>query len=123
MLEDGHITAEEADAAKAEPLELRKRAETEHVVADYFAEEVRREIVQRFGEDGLYKKGLAVRATIDPRLQEIADRVLRQHLVAYDKTPGLSRPAAARRQRGRTGRRRWKACRRCRGSTAGSRRS
>ncbi len=92
MREDGHITAEEADAAKQEPLELHQRAETEHVVADYFAEEVRREIVQRFTEDGLYKKGLAIRATIDPRLQEIADRVLRQHLVAYDKTQGYRGP-------------------------------
>jgi len=92
MREDGHITAEEAAAAKAEPLELHTRAATEHVVADYFAEEVRREIVQRFGEDGLYKKGLAVRATIDPRLQELADRVLRAHLVAYDKTQGYRGP-------------------------------
>ncbi len=92
MREDGHITAEEAEAAKAEALKQRRRAETEHVVADYFAEEVRREIVQRFGEDGIYKKGLAIRATIDPRLQETADRVLRQHLVAYDKTQGYRGP-------------------------------
>ncbi|WP_119301967.1 penicillin-binding protein 1A [Dongia deserti] len=92
MREDGHITAEEAAAAKVEPLEQHRRAETEHVVADYFAEEVRREIVHRFGEAGLYKKGLAIRATIDPRLQEIADRVLRQHLVSYDKTQGYRGP-------------------------------
>src|SRR5690349_2760205 len=92
LLEDGHITADEAAAAKAEPLEQLRRAATEHVVADYFAEEVRREIVQRFGEDGLYKKGLAIRATIDPRLQEVADRVLREHLVSYDKTQGYRGP-------------------------------
>ena len=92
MREDGHITAEDAAAAKAESLEQHKRATAEHVVADYFAEEVRRQIVQRFGEDGLYKKGLAIRATINPRLQEIADRVLRQHLVAYDKTQGYRGP-------------------------------
>src|SRR5690242_9481262 len=92
LLEDGHITADEAAAAKAEPLEQHRRAPTEHGVADYFAEEVRREIVQRFGEDGLYKKGLAIRATIDPRLQEVADRVLREHLVSYDKTQGYRGP-------------------------------
>jgi len=92
MREDGHISVAEADAAKQEPLELHIRGETDHVVADYFAEEVRREIVQRFGEDGLYKKGLAIRATIDPRLQELADRVLRQHLVSYDKTQGYRGP-------------------------------
>ncbi|HEY1382751.1 MAG TPA: transglycosylase domain-containing protein, partial [Dongiaceae bacterium] len=88
MAEDGHITVEEAAAAKQEPLELHTRDATEHVTADYFAEEVRREIVQQFGEDGLYKQGLAIRSTIDPRLQEIADRVLREHLVDYDKTQG-----------------------------------
>jgi len=92
MAEDGHITREEAAAAKAEPLELLSRDATEHVTADYFAEEVRREIVQRFGENGLYKQGLAIRATIDPRLQEIADRVLRAHLVDYDKTQGYRGP-------------------------------
>ena len=92
MAEDGHITQEEAAVAKTEPLELHTRDATEHVTADYFAEEVRREIVQRFGEDGLYKQGLAVRATVDPRLQEIADRVLREHLVAYDKTQGYRGP-------------------------------
>ncbi len=92
MLEDGHITADEAKVALTEPLEQRTRSDTEHFTADYFAEEVRREIVQRFGEDGLYKRGLAVRATVDPRLQEIADRVLRQHLVAYDKTQGYRGP-------------------------------
>jgi len=92
MAEDGHITAEEAASAKAEPLEQHTRAATEHVVADYFAEEVRREIVLRFGENGLYKQGLAIRATIDPHLQEVADRVLREHLVAYDKTQGYRGP-------------------------------
>jgi penicillin-binding protein 1A len=92
MLEDGHITAAEAQAARDEPLEQRSRTTAEHFTAEYFAEEVRREIVQRFGEDGLYKKGLAVRATINPRLQEIADRVLREHLVTYDKTQGYHGP-------------------------------
>ena len=92
MAEDGHITRAEADAAKQEPLELRTREAAEHVTADYFAEEVRREILQRFGEDGLYKNGLAIRATIDPRLQEIADRVLRAHLVDYDKSQGYRGP-------------------------------
>jgi penicillin-binding protein 1A len=45
MLEDGHITQEEAKAALAEPLLLRSRGEADTVTADYFAEEVRRELV------------------------------------------------------------------------------
>ena len=92
MAEDRHITPEEAALAKAEPLEQRARGQTERVVADYFAEEVRRELIQRFGEDGLYKKGLTVRSTVDPKLQEIADTVLRRGLVSYDRTQGFRGP-------------------------------
>jgi penicillin-binding protein 1A len=94
MLEDGHITEEEAAEAVAAPLEQKARSTEERFAADYFAEEVRRELVQRFGEDGLYKKGLTVKATVDPRLQEIADRVLHKHLVSYDRTQGYRGPLA-----------------------------
>lgn len=94
MAEDGHITAEEAAAAKAEPLVVRERDATETVTADYFAEELRRALVARFGEDALYKGGLSVRSTVDPRLQEIADRALRAGLQAYDRRHGWRGPIA-----------------------------
>ena len=80
--------------ALAEPLLPRKRGTTEAVSADYFAEEVRRELGERYGEGarGLYEGGLSVRTTLDPKLQEIADRVLRAGLVAYDRaTAGADR--------------------------------
>jgi penicillin-binding protein 1A len=92
MLEDGHITVQEAAAAKAEPLREVERSATERVTADYFAEEVRRELAQRFGEESLYTKGLTVRATVDPHLQHIADVSLRNGLVAYDRTRGYRGP-------------------------------
>jgi penicillin-binding protein 1A len=92
MLENGAITADEATAAKAEPLAERERSETERVTADYFAEEVRRELAQRFGEDALLKTGLTVRTTLDPRLQEVADQALRKGLVTFDRTQGYRGP-------------------------------
>jgi len=70
MQDAGYITAAEAAAATAEPLKLIPRGATETVTADYFAEEVRRELVARFGEDALYKGGLTVRTSLDPRLQK-----------------------------------------------------
>ncbi len=91
MLENHAISPAEGAAAKAEPLVERARGETELYVADYFAEEIRREIAEKFTEDGLYKKGLVVRATIEPRLQEIADHALRRALVAYDRAQGYYR--------------------------------
>jgi penicillin-binding protein 1A len=94
MLEDGHIGPAEAEQARSTPLVVRQRAETEFARADYFAEEVRRELAARFGEDKLYKGGLSVRTTLDPRLQTIARRTLRAGLEAYDRRHGFRGPIA-----------------------------
>ena len=88
MLEEGFIAAGEAQAAAAEEIAVRRRDETETVRADHFTEEVRREIADRYGERALYEGGLAVRTTIDPKLQAIAERSLRGGLVAYDRRHG-----------------------------------
>ena len=94
MLEERFISDQEAAAAVAEPIEMRGRSATQFARADYFAEEVRRELIERYGEDGTYKGGLSVRTSLDPRLQEIADRVLRQGLEAYDRRHGWRGPIA-----------------------------
>ena len=88
MVEGGFLTQEQADAAKARPIVLRHRDETEIVKADYFSEEVRRELLQRYGERGLYASGLSVRTSLDPALQGIATRALRDALIAYDRRHG-----------------------------------
>ncbi|MBE0529871.1 MAG: penicillin-binding protein 1A [Rhodospirillales bacterium] len=94
MLEDGAITEDEAMHARSEPLIVRPRADTELVTAEFFAEEVRRDLAKRYGEDGLYKGGLAVRTTLDSRLQDLADTMLREGLEAYDRRHGWRGPLA-----------------------------
>ncbi len=94
MLEDGAITKAEAEMARQTPLQVRSRSEIETVRADYFTEEVRRELLQRFGERGLYGGGLSVRTTLDPKLQEIAVSALRNGLIAYDRRHGWRGPIA-----------------------------
>lgn len=92
MVEDGYVKPAEGEAAKQEKLEQHDRGATEVVPADYFSEEVRRELIAKYGDDGLYKRGLSVRTSLDPHLQDIADRVLREHLVSYDTTQGYRGP-------------------------------
>jgi len=92
MLEEGFITRTAASAAQASPFEIRPREETDIVIAEYFAEEVRRELVDRFGTQQLYGGGLSVRTTLDPRMQEIANRVFRQGLESYDRRHGWRGP-------------------------------
>jgi len=95
MLEDGKITRAEHDAALAEPLAMRKRDDTQMIVgADYFAEDIRRDIVARYGENILYKGGLVVRSTVDAELQAHASKVLREGLMSYDRRHGWRGPVA-----------------------------
>ncbi|HEV2650374.1 MAG TPA: penicillin-binding protein 1A [Rhizomicrobium sp.] len=89
MHENGYITAEQAQAAIAEPLVTQTRAiGSQTQDADYFVEEVRRLLLAKFGEKGLYDSGLQVRATLDTALQNYAVNALRQGLVRYDRRHG-----------------------------------
>ena len=81
MLEDGHINFAESEEAWAQPLQIYRTDPTEIVQADYFVEEVRRDLAEIYGETSLYEGGLSVRTTLDPRLQRIAERVLRGGLM------------------------------------------
>ena len=92
MQEDGYITADEAKTAIAEPLVQVKRDNEDIVSADYFTEEVRQELIKRYGESALYEGGLSVRTTVNPRLQDIATRALRDGLMVYDRRHGWRGP-------------------------------
>ncbi|MBV8193494.1 MAG: penicillin-binding protein 1A [Alphaproteobacteria bacterium] len=94
MLEDGYITQAEMQQAKAEKLVLRKRGATEIVQADFFAEEVRRNLLAAYGEKGLYEGGLTVSTTLDPAIQTVADNALRDGLITYDRRHGWRGPYA-----------------------------
>ncbi len=93
MVEAGYARPEEAAQAKTEQILVRRRDDTDLVRgADYFAEEVRRELIQRYGEKAVYGGGMSVRTTLDPRLQGLADRSLRAGLIAYDRRHGWRGP-------------------------------
>lgn len=88
MLIDGVITEEEARQAKAEKIILRKRNLSSVVRGNYFAEEVRRELIKSFGEKSVYQDGYVVRTTLDPRLQKVAEDALQSGLTTYDRNHG-----------------------------------
>ena len=92
MYEEGFVDAETAFRARAERLRVVPNTGAAHAQADYFVEEVRRELVQRYGEARLYEGGLSVRTTVDPTLQRIADEALRRGLIAYDRRHGWRGP-------------------------------
>ncbi len=90
MLEDGYITREQADQARAAPLGVTPRVLSPNTyAAGYFAEDVRRDLIDRYGEKKLYEGGLSVRTTIDPKMQLLARKTLVDGLVRFDEAHGF----------------------------------
>jgi len=92
MQDGGYITAEEAETAKKTPITLRSRDAEDVAKADFFAEEVRRTLAEMYGADVLYEGGLVVKTTLNPELQNYADKALRKALVEYDRRRGYRGP-------------------------------
>jgi penicillin-binding protein 1A len=95
MVENGWAKPEDGEKAKREPLAVTTRPTGAHVfAAEYFAEEVRREIYDRYGEKKLYEGGLSVRTTLDPKLEVLARKVLVNGLVDFDEKKGYRGPVS-----------------------------
>jgi penicillin-binding protein 1A len=89
LLENGWIKQADADKARKDPLTVTNRSNGAHIFAgEYFAEEVRRDIFERYGEKKLYEGGLSVRTTLDPKLQVMARKTMAAGLVNFDEAQG-----------------------------------
>src|SRR3954452_35969 len=89
MIEDRYLKPEEGEKSKKEPLAVTPRPTGAHIfAAEYFAEEVRRDLNDRYGEKKLYEGGLSVRTTLDPKLQSIARKTFTDGLVKFDENLG-----------------------------------
>lgn len=93
MLEDGKISATDYQTGLAEEIAIRPRNDNEYYRGGgYVTEEIRRELVARFGEKAVLEGGLLVRSSLDPRLQDIATQSLRTGLMEYDRRHGWRGP-------------------------------
>ena len=93
MAQDGFIKSADAEKAKRTALGVTQKATTTHTfAAEYFAEEVRRELFDRYGEKKLYEGGLSVRTTLDTKLQVLARKTLTDGLVQFDEAQGWRGP-------------------------------
>jgi len=96
MVENGYVTKDEGEKAKAAPLGVKPRRNGTYLFAgEYFTEEVRRQIIARYGENALYEGGLSVRTTLEPTLQRLARKVMQRGLEKYDTLRGYRGPVTA----------------------------
>ncbi len=93
MVEEKYITQAQADAAAAEELNINSGF-TAQMDEDfqYFAEDVRRQLLETLGRETLYNQGLYIKTTIVPELQHAASAALNKELDRYNSVRGENEP-------------------------------
>jgi len=96
MAENGYLDADIAEAAKIADLKTVQSGDFAPYRAslparDYFTDEIRRQLSDTFGEDEFFGGGMTIRATMDPHLQKVAAKALRDGLEKYDRKQGVFR--------------------------------
>ena len=87
MLEDGKITAELANRAKASPLRLNINVPPNNI-APWFSEEVRRYLEKKYGSDQVHQNGLRVYTSLNKDLQKTATQAVLDGVAAYERRHG-----------------------------------
>ncbi|ADE30373.1 penicillin-binding protein 1A [Rickettsia prowazekii] len=95
MFEDGYITRDTMKEAIGSPIVLRKRAKEETVTADYYAEQVREEVIRMLNsKEEFYRGGLTIITSLDAKMQQLAENSLRKGLREFDRKSGFRKPIA-----------------------------
>ena len=87
MLEDGKITAAEAQRAKSSPLQLNIQAESSDI-APYFVEEIRQYLEKKYGTQEVHEAGLRVYTSLNLEMQRAAQQAVRDGLTDYERRHG-----------------------------------
>ncbi len=85
MVAYGAITQAQAEAAKVEPVELRNGLRRDDPYGAWFKEEVRRQLIAKFGLERVYQGGLNVYTTLDTDMQEAAEKLVGEALDEVEK--------------------------------------
>jgi 1A family penicillin-binding protein len=93
MVASGAIDQPAAAKAKSSEVKLINGLEIKESSGLYFKEQVRRELVERFGWERVYQGGLRVYTTLEPALQRAAETLVEKGLADVEKRPGFRHPA------------------------------
>jgi 1A family penicillin-binding protein len=96
MLDAGAIDRATFDRVRDAPVALRSRLQRDESFGLYVKEQVRRELVDRFGWDLVSEGGLRVYTTIDADLQQHAERAIEDALTRIEARPGYKHTPRAR---------------------------
>jgi penicillin-binding protein 1A len=91
MADEGYISQQQAEAANRTPIVLAGEPKQPQSIAPFFLEEIRKYLERQYGAKALYESGLSVTSTLDPVLQQVANRAVQHGLRRLDKDRGYRR--------------------------------
>ena len=92
LFENKYINEENYKRFINNQIKLKKRKKTFTEDTSYYVEDIRKDIVDKFGFNKVYKQGLNISTPINLSLQKIAIKSLREGLLSYDKRKGWRGP-------------------------------
>ncbi|MAQ28160.1 MAG: penicillin-binding protein [Pelagibacteraceae bacterium] len=92
LYENSYIDKESYNKLINKDIILNKRKKIYLEDANYYVEDVRKSLVNKFGFDKVYKQGFTIKTPLDLNLQALASESLRQGLINYDQRKGWRGP-------------------------------
>ena len=92
LLENKHIAKPEYEKLIQQNIILKKRKKIFLEDSRYYVEDIRKNVIDKFGYDRVYKKGLNIKTPLNLELQKIATTSLRKGLEEYDRRKGWRGP-------------------------------
>ena len=92
LLDKGYIDRPKMEATLAERVAVRDPTDDFMEQAPWFTEHVRRYLVETYGFDKIYNDGLIVHATVDMKLQKVAEQAVVEGVSSADRSVGWRGP-------------------------------
>ena len=92
MQDNGFISEEELKQSLSYKIKLKKRDLDIDTSPAFFIEEVRKNLIDQYGEQKLYRQGLFVKTSLNKKVQEVASSALNKNLILYSKRHGWTGP-------------------------------
>ena len=92
LFENGFINKEQHAKLIVSEIKLKKRKRIYLEDSRYYVEDVRKNVIDRYGFDKVYKQGFNIKTPLDLKLQKLATQSLRKGLQQFDKRKGWRGP-------------------------------
>jgi len=88
LFENNYINKSDYEQFLNNKILLKKRKKIFLEDTRYYVEDIRKDVIEKFGFEKVYKQGLNINTPINLNLQKIATQSLREGLISYDKRKG-----------------------------------